>query len=368
MKPHKAAGYLCPRHKITISHEELETIKWKWPEERDDMEVWKEWARVGRVRAQDYLQALKLKMEAQDKPSQRLIREFRHFSNLSRKLSDIAICRPDEWVCDTWNYGHQFDPLKIAEYAERYLYHGVRKVILTSGTIVPRTLTMMGIDMDDFDYFDYAAREIGDTDRSPLIFIPTTFVSRNSGQEELIRLTERVDEIMEMECEHRGIIHTGNFEIRDFIYTHSKYQKLMVSNWTAKGDLTANVIRQYKETPAPVALISPSVTTGYDFMGDYCRYQIIAKLPFPNLKATKVDRERERDDPNLGIYMMWQSLAQEFGRGDRADDDWQHVYIIDNNIEKAILRYSDLAPPGLLEYYRKSLVVPLFDGMRLAQR
>lgn len=357
---HNAPGYLAQAMKITISSSELEKIKWKWPDEREEMEEWKEWARLGRSRTQDYLQALKLKLDSTPKPSQVMIRDFRHFTNLSRKMSDIASCSPDEWVCDSWSYGYQFDPINVHSYAERYLFHGIAKVILTSGTIRPRTLQMLGIPEDEFDFFDYPG-EIRPS-KSPMIFIPTAYVHKGSDEKDLMKIVRRVDEIMEAECEYRGLIHTANFPIRDFIYSHSQYQRYMHSNWTQQGDVTSQVISRFKETPPPIALISPSITTGYDFLGDFARYQIVVKLPFPNLKASKVDQERERLDPTLGIYQMWQALAQEFGRADRAEDDWQRFYILDNTIEKMMFRYSDLAPPWLPAYYRKSLVVPMITG------
>ena len=111
--------------------------------------------------------------------------------------------------------------------------------------------------------------------------------------------------------------------------------------------------------PAPAILVSPSITTGYDFPGQFCRYQIIAKLPFPDYTTAKVDREREKDDPHRGIYHMWQTVAQAFGRADRSESDWQEVFVIDSNIEKAMERYAYLAPSWLPAYFRRMREVPV---------
>jgi len=119
------------------------------------------------------------------------------------------------------------------------------------------------------------------------------------------------------------------------------------------------VIKQFKAKKPPAILVSPSVTTGYDFPGDDCRVQIIAKLPYPDLFSSKVERARSEEDPKRGIYQMWLTLAQMFKRADRSNNDFQEVFILDNNIEREMAMNADLAPSWLPVYYRKVFEIPV---------
>jgi hypothetical protein len=40
-------------------------------------------------------------------------------------------------------------------------------------------------------------------------------------------------------------------------------------------------VATFKRRKAPAFLVSPSMTTGWDFPYDQCRWQIIAKVPIP---------------------------------------------------------------------------------------
>lgn len=355
---HNSAAELAKSLEIRLHEHEILDLKARWPVHRKEMEDWKGWAMDTKKLADDKVQALKLKIEHAAHPSLSHIRDFKHYKNLSRHLAELSICNPDKWVVEKgeWN-GYKFDPIDPAEYAERAMFRGIPKVLLTSGTIGPRTLQTLGIREDDFDFFEYQTKI--KPGKSPLIFVPTAFVSRNSSTEDLKTIVERCDEIIEMRADRRGIIHTSNFKIRDFIKAHSQYSKYMVSNYASNGDVTSAVVRQFKQADPPVVLVTPSVSTGYDFAYNNCRYQIIAKLPYPDYHSNKVDREREKLDPNRGIHHMWMTLAQQYGRGDRAEDDWAETFILDNNIERAVALHGNLAPWWLLAVYRKLPELPL---------
>lgn len=357
---HAAEDALCRAMKITLDRRELRDIlRFQWPDDVTNMECWKDWALVAKRRADLDHQALKMKIDASAHPSDDQIHKFRKLSNIKRKLSEIAICKPDRWCVEEWNGsdGFQFDPIAPEDYAKKVLFRGATKVLLVSGTIRPAVFTALGIDPEEYDFFDYPKNIT--IARTPLIFVPTVAVDRKTTQYGLGKLVERIDEIIESRADRRGIIHTGNFRIRDFVIQNSRYSQFMISNYTQDGDVTAEIVKQFKQSKPPTILVTPSVTTGYDFPGAECRYQIIAKLPFPDLFSSKVEREKERLDPSRGITIMWQHLAQAFGRPDRSEDDWAETFILDNHIENMIHKHSKLAPPWLPPYYRKFSEVPL---------
>jgi Rad3-related DNA helicase len=56
----------------------------------------------------------------------------------------------------------------------------------------------------------------------------------------------------------------------------------MVSHDTKERDV---VIEQFKKSKDPIILVSPSVTTGFDFPYEECQFQIIGKVPWPDTSS-----------------------------------------------------------------------------------
>jgi Rad3-related DNA helicase len=258
-------------------------------------------------------------------------------------------------VADSWNHGYQFDPISPAQYAEKYLFKGATKVVIMSGTIRPRSLVMLGIDEDEFDFFDYPS-DIR-VEKSPLIYIPTVKVWRGSENWELKKLVRRIDQIFEARADRKGIVHTVSYRLRDFITANSAYSKFFVINNPQEGESTHTAIQKFKQMEAPAVLVSPSVTTGFDFPFDQCRYQIIAKMPWPDGRS-KIESRRNKIDPRREAYQCMQTFAQAFGRGDRDEEDWQEVFVIDDSVDWFVAKNRDLAPSWLLPHFQKRNAIP----------
>jgi ATP-dependent DNA helicase DinG len=326
-------------------HEIVDELKRDWPEynSRNDMAVWKHWALVTRSIADRELQRIKAEVDKSGKSlAAKLAKQFNHYQNLVRRLAEIATCKADRWVVDEWQHGYKFDAIDPSEYAERLLWRGVEKIVLVSGTITPKTLEQSGVDVHDAKFFEYYNEPR--PERTPIIYVPTTKVNVYSQPWQLRKMVARVDEIIESRLDRKGIVHTSSYKIRDFIVNNSRYARFMVSNYVNNGELTSQVIERFKRMSEPAVLVSPSVTTGYDFPYDLCRYQIVAKLNYP-YAGSKVEQARTKLDPDRGSYHAILNLQQAVGRGDRADDDYQEVFIIDDAFPTLMWRYSELFSP-----------------------
>jgi Rad3-related DNA helicase len=97
--------------------------------------------------------------------------------------------------------------------------------------------------------------------------------------------------------------------------------------------------------------------TGYDFAGDECRYQVIAKLPFPDLRSA-VQRMRMEVDKEYRNYVTAQDLVQMSGRIVRSEDDWGETFIIDDNIEWFVKQAREFLPAWWRQAFRSERMVP----------
>lgn len=126
---------------------------------------------------------------------------------------------------------------------------------------------------------------------------------------------------------------------------------------THKRDTTQMTVEKFKESTEPKVLVSPSLVTGWDFPYDECRWQIIAKIPFPDGRS-EVMQARQRIDPDYGMYLAVQSLVQACGRGMRAPDDFSEVYVIDNHWEWFVSKYKGMFQNWFLQAVKRVTLIP----------
>lgn len=344
---HNIAGEIERAASVQLGQHEIAELGRNWPDDVQSMESWQHWAKISRKMAEVEVQRLKIELDRAGRgTSMKKVKKYNHYSNLVRRLAEIATCNVDKWVADEWSHGYKFDPIDVAPYMERFLTRGIEKVILQSGTITAHTVqTSLGISLSECQFFEYYTHV--NPARTPIMYIPTTKVNRYAEPWQLRKLVKRIDDIFESRMDRKGIVHTSNYKLRDFIMSNSKYSRFFVSNYTQNGDLTSHVIDTFKAMEPPALLVSPSLTTGYDFPYDDCRYQIIAKLNYP-YAGSKVEQARTRLDPDRGSAHAVLSLQQAVGRGDRASDDFQEVFILDDAFPYLKWKYEHMFSPTFL--------------------
>jgi hypothetical protein len=75
---------------------------------------------------------------------------------------------------------------------------------------------------------------------------------------------------------------------------------------------------------------------GVDVPGDLCRFQIIYKIPYPDLGDKQIYSRMELDS-HWYDYKTSLRLVQTHGRGMRYDDDYCTTYFIDNRFKNYVL-------------------------------
>ena len=93
-----------------------------------------------------------------------------------------------------------------------------------------------------------------------------------------------------------------------------------------------HIIEEFKSSTDANVLVSPSVNEGVDLPGDECRFQIIYKIPYPDLGDRQISM-RNAIDPKWYDYKTSLSLVQTHGRGMRFEDDYCTTYFIDSRLD-----------------------------------
>ncbi len=82
-------------------------------------------------------------------------------------------------------------------------------------------------------------------------------------------------------------------------------------------------------------LVSPSMINGVDLKDELSRFQVILKVPFPNLVSTKI-KKRLDTRPEWYNWKTLVDLLQAYGRSIRNDEDWAETYILDECFDQIL--------------------------------
>ena len=177
-----------------------------------------------------------------------------------------------------------------------------------------------------------------DVDNRPVMFMPTMKMTYGwNGPDKARERKEMVKTIVDI-CkehhgEHSGVIHTGSFQVAQWLVEELEGkvpQKIVHHN--PDGDMTRDeVINDFTSGQGGLKLlISPSVTEGLDLKGDLARFNIIAKTPYPFLGDAWVKARMEKSG-SWYIRQAMIAIIQACGRVVRSKDDWGYTYILDSS-------------------------------------
>ncbi len=221
----------------------------------------------------------------------------------------------------------QFKPLKIDNYAKNTLFKYADVCLFMSATILDYRLFAhwLGISPDEI----YAIRRKSpfDIKRNPIKTYSEFNMSRKHIAESAPRTIDTLKEILEKHKNDKGIIHTVSSRCRDFIIDEISSDRFIYHDAQNRAD----VIDEFKKSRKPLVLVSPSVGEGVDLPGEECRFQIIYKIPYPDL-GDKQTYTRNAFDSKWYSYKTSLSLVQTHGRGMRFEEDYCTTYFIDNRL------------------------------------
>jgi ATP-dependent DNA helicase DinG len=287
------------------------------------------------------IRSLELKIEQAeadiiDSASPAHLRHLRQLKNFRNKIQAVRSIKGN-WALEAsrdrrGNRYVKFDPVVPSEYGD-LLWRGVKRILLTSATIHPKTLAMLGVSR--LDSFFIEQPSVFPAARRPIIYIPTVRVNFSMSNEERRWWVTKIDQIIDRRKGLRGIIHTVSYNRAKFLVDNSRHKLSMVlpTSQSTRAD-----VDRFKHGSGPDILVSPAITTGFDFPGSQCRFAIIGKIPFPDTRS-ELFKARESSDAEYSPYLVGQALDQMAGRGMRSESDWCETFIVDDNIRWYMSRY-----------------------------
>ena len=255
----------------------------------------------------------------------------------------------DRWVFD----GTTFKPIWVSRYAEKYLLTHADKILGMSATISPwRQLCRdLGISPDDVEFID--APSVFPAERRLIHYEPAANMNHNSKESEFPNLVAAFDRILAQHPREKGLTHCVSFNNADQIIKLTRYPERMI---THRGLDRKSQLSRFMESSEPLVLLSLSMERGVDLPDDFCRFVIIAKMPFPYLGDPQVSARLYRGKSS---GQQWydattaRRIVQATGRGMRSADDTCVSYILDSAFGDFYERNAAMFP----KWWREALIM-----------
>lgn len=241
-----------------------------------------------------------------------------------------------------------FRPIYVGQFAQESLFSAAEVVIMMSATIVSADQFMrsVGINPEEAHYIDVDSTF--PVENRPLV---KQYVGNlnNSNMDKMLPLIEKeIEQILKSHKNEKGMIHTHTYTNAKFLYGRlsQKFPNRLIFPESSKNQKAA--LEQHYSSKEPTVLISPSMTEGVDLKDDYCRFQVIMKVPYPYL-GDSVVKARMGINPDWYSWRTMLTIMQAYGRSTRSETDHSVTYILDGNFESVLNRYKKHLPKYFLD-------------------
>lgn len=270
-------------------------------------------------------------------------------ADLAKKadFADKSMCKYMRFINDKHNYAKNWifekdldqngktkilvEPIWGNQYLKEMFWKKYDHVICMSGTILNRDLFsfLMGIDPEESEYLSIPCPF--PIENRPIIYLKFGKMSYYEKKNSFKRAVPIMQKILEKNKDHKGIIHTANYEFSKWIQASIKDKRLIFHDSFNREKSLENHLTSEFET----VIVSPSMINGVDLKDDFSRFQVILKIPFPNLVSTKV-KKRLETKPEWYNWKTLVDILQSYGRSIRNDTDWAETYILDQCFDQVL--------------------------------
>lgn len=228
--------------------------------------------------------------------------------------------------------GYVFSPRWGADFAERYLFRDIPRVLLTSATVTPQHAKQLGIPADELRF-----REVPspfDPRRRPVIWVPTTRVDFRMTDGQRWLLMRRIDQVIEAaitEGAGNGLIHSVSYDWAEQIKRESAYSAAILTHKKDSAEFQATLERFKGMGRAGrfAVICSPRMVEGVDLPDVLCTWQVIVKCPFPDTQDP-LEKLRAKDQGYRDLVVAMK-ITQMVGRPVRGIDDFATTFVFDDH-------------------------------------
>lgn len=239
------------------------------------------------------------------------------------------------------------EPVWSSIYLNDCIWNNYDHVVFMSGTILDKDLFCFLNGLNSSDTFHLKLDSPFPTENRPIYYKKQGKMSYNEKHKTWENYIPYIKKILDHHKDHKGIIHTNSYELAMWIQRDIKDDRLLFHDSKNKND----ILNIHNNSKLPTVLISPSMENGINLKDDLSRFQIILKIPYPNLGSKRIKRRQELK-PDWFNWKTSVDLVQSYGRSIRSEEDWAKTYLLDSNFDLLARNYKDKFPKYFIEAFK----------------
>jgi ATP-dependent DNA helicase DinG len=315
----------------------------------------------------EYLPILNKRLEsmsgyeaADDSPqSQAMAREKVDLENhygQSLRAANLIINDPDNWVFwQEMNNENEMQamakPLDAAPFSKDLLFDMGHVCIHMSAYPGSKRIYCQNLGLDEEQVAWLNLNSTFPLKNRPIFVTPLGSMSRRNRDGTLPHLLSFIEELFLAYPNDKGLIHVVSYELGQMIAKRlagTPHARRVL--FPKSADAREDAFKRHKTSSQPTVLISPSMTEGFDFIGDFARWQALCKVPFPYLGDRQVSAKKDRDQEWYDLQAVM-STIQALGRVCRSEEDWGHSYLLDSDFVGLFDKCRHMFPKWLTEAF-----------------
>ncbi len=242
-------------------------------------------------------------------------------------------------------------PLSVAPMARELLAETAELTVLSSAYLGHRAVVAECFGLAEDGLRVFGSPSPFALEQRRIVYRPVGALSRASLAALEPALFADVAALLAAHPSEKGLIHASSYAagerlVRDLARRSPATARRLI--WVESAEAKAPALERHRASPLPTVLVSPSLREGVDLPDDFLRFQIVTKLPFPDL-GDPWTAERRARDPRWYALETAKALVQAYGRSCRHAEDHGVTYVLDAQFERFLQRYGVLLPEWFVD-------------------
>ena len=242
-------------------------------------------------------------------------------------------------------------PLTVSAMASALLWDAADIVVLSSAFMGRREIIAGYFGLEADAVHALASGSPFAVDRRRIEYRPVGALSKATLPELEPVLFEEVAAILGSHRTEKGLVHAASYVaarrlLADLAERAPEQHRRVI--FVESSEAKRRALEQHRASPLPTVLLSPSLREGVDLPDDFLRFQIVTKMPYPDL-GDPWTAARQARDPRWYALETAKALVQAYGRSCRHAGDHGVTYILDGQFARFVQRYRPLLPAWFRE-------------------
>jgi Rad3-related DNA helicase len=277
------------------------------------------------------------------------------YTTLMSKIGTFmrSVEEENEWVVEYTDLGDickvELKPVFIRDKTEDQLLKYADRALFMSATILDVNVfcDSLGIDRSEVAAFRMKNRFPKENRQIHIHSYGEIKGGKSKQHEWGPGMIKAANEVISYHPGEKGIIHTHNFAIAKMLREECSESHRFLFQHDFDNDKD-EMLRVHARSQDSI-IVAPAMHEGLDLKDDLSRFQIIAKVPYPNFFEDKQLARRVEIDKKYYNWLVALKLVQSYGRSIRSDSDYADTYVLDKNFLKFIKYNKKMLPKWFLE-------------------